>query len=59
MCFRKIEGDPFENARLKVKNPSEITMSTPAGTIETSFNATFWSPKLREYTYDHSEILCT
>ena len=41
MCFRKMVGAPFENARIGAKNPSEITLSTPAGTTETWFNATF------------------
>ena len=41
MCFRKMVGDPFENALVRVKNPSEITLSTPAGATETLFNATF------------------
>ena len=34
-------GGGFENARIEAKNPSEITLSTPAGTPETWFNATF------------------
>ena len=41
MCFRKMVGAPFENARVGVKNPPEITLSTPAGITETWFNATF------------------
>ena len=45
MCFRKMvgggEGGAFENARVGVKNPPEITLSTPAGITETWFNATF------------------
>ena len=28
MCFRKMVGAPFENARVRVKNPPEITLST-------------------------------
>ena len=36
-CFRKMVGAPFENERIGAKNPSEITLSTPAGTPETSF----------------------
>ena len=39
--FRKMVGGPFENARIEAKNPSEITLSTPVGTPETWFNATF------------------
>ena len=34
MCFRKKVGTPFEKARIEAKNPSEITLSTPAGTPE-------------------------
>ena len=34
-------GATFENERIGAKNPSEITLSTPAGTPETRFNATF------------------
>ena len=41
MCFIKMVRAPFENARVGAKNPSEITLSTPAGTTETWFNATF------------------
>ena len=41
MCFRKMVGVPFENARIGDKNPSEFTLSTPAGTPETWFSATF------------------
>ena len=42
MCFRKmVMGPRFENERIGAKNPSEITLSTPAGTPETRFNATF------------------
>ena len=41
MSFGKMVGAPFENARIGAKNPSEITLSTPAGTAETWFNATF------------------
>ena len=40
-AFWKWWGAPFENARVGVKNPSEITLSTSAGTTETWFNATF------------------
>ena len=39
MCFRKMVGGggggAFENARVGVKNPPEITLSTPAGITET------------------------
>ena len=35
MCFRKWWGSPSENARFGAQNQSEITLSTPAGTIET------------------------
>ena len=41
MCLLKMVRAPFENARIGAKNPSEITLSTPAGTTETWFNATF------------------
>ena len=41
MCFRKMVGAPFENARMVAKIASEITLSTTAGTAETWFNATF------------------
>ena len=41
MCIWKMVGAPFENARIGAKNPSEITLSTLAGTTETWFNATF------------------
>ena len=41
MCFRKMVGASFENARVGDKNPPEITLSTPAGATETLFNATF------------------
>ena len=34
-------GAPSENARVGAQNPSEITLSIPAGTTETWFNATF------------------
>ena len=44
MCFRKMVRALFENARVGVKNPSEITLSTPAGTTETWFNATSKGP---------------
>ena len=51
-------GGSFENARIGAKNPSEITLSTPAGTTETWFDATFQGPILREYTSDHSQTFC-
>ena len=35
MCFRKMVGGSFENVRVGVKNPPEITLSTPAGITET------------------------
>ena len=35
MCFRKMVGGPLRNTRIGAKNPSEITLSTPAGTTET------------------------
>ena len=41
MCFRNMVRGSFENARIRVKNPTEITLSTPAGTPETCSNATF------------------
>ena len=41
MCFRKMVVGAFENARVGVKNPPEITLSTPASITETWFNATF------------------
>ena len=41
MCIRKMVEATFENAAIEVKNPPEITLSTPAGTAETWFNATF------------------
>ena len=41
MGIRKMVGAPFENAGVGVKNPPEFTLSTPAGTAETWFNATF------------------
>ena len=31
-AFGKWWGAPFENERIGAKNPSEITLSTPAGT---------------------------
>ena len=40
-AFGKWWGAPFENARIGAENPSEITLSTPAGTPETWFSATF------------------
>ena len=40
-AFGKWWGVPFENARIGAKNPSEFTLSTPAGTPETWFSATF------------------
>ena len=33
-AFGKWWGAPFENARIEAKNPSEITLSTPAGNPE-------------------------
>ena len=58
MCFRKMVGRGFENARVGVKNPPEITLSTPAGITETWFNATLEGPILREYTSDHPQTFC-
>ena len=40
-AFGKWWGPLFENERLGAKNPSEFTLSTPAGTPETWFSATF------------------
>ena len=58
MCFRKMVGDPFDNARVGAQITSEITLSTPAVTTDTWFNATFYGPIPREYTPDHSQTLC-
>ena len=41
MCIRKIVGCFLRKWRGWVKNPPEITLSNPAGTTETWFNATF------------------
>ena len=41
ICVRKMVGGFFENAWVGVKNPLEITLSTPVGITETWFNATF------------------
>ena len=57
-AFGKWWGVPSENARVGDQNPSEITLSTPAGTTEAWFNATFWGPILRVYTTDHSHTFC-
>ena len=41
MCLRTMVGAQSENARVRAQIPSKITLSTPAGTTETWFNATF------------------
>ena len=51
-------GTSFENEGIGVKNPTEITLSTPACTAETWFNATFLGPILRKYTSDDPQTLC-
>ena len=58
MCFRKMVGAPFENARVGAKNPLQITIRTPAGFLQTRLKFTFQRSFLHEYAFDHSQLCC-
>ena len=58
MCFRKMVVAPFENERLRAKNPLQITIGTPASFLQTLLKLTFQRPFLHEYASDHSQLCC-
>ena len=58
-CFRKMVGSFSDNARVGEQNPSEITLSTLVGTIETSIQCHFrraHSPRI--YIRSFPNFLC-
>ena len=57
-AFGKWWGAPFENQRLGVKNPLQITTRTPAGFLRTRLKFTFQRSFLHEYASDHSQLCC-
>ena len=58
MCFLKMVGAPFENARVWAKNPLQITIRTPAGFLQTRLKLTFQRSFLHQYASDHSQLCC-
>ena len=58
MCFLKMVGAHFENARLGAKNPLQITIRFQAGFSLTRLKLTFQRSFLHEYASDHSQLCC-
>ena len=58
MCFRKMVGAPFANARVGAKNPLQITIRTPACFLQTRLKFTFQRSFLHEYAFHHSQLCC-
>ena len=58
MCFLKMVGGPFENARVWAKNPLQIAIRTPAGFLQTRLKFTFQRSFLHEYASHHSQLCC-
>ena len=58
ICFRKMVGAPFENARIGAKNPLQITIRTPAGFLQIRLNFTFQRSFLHKYASAHSQLCC-
>ena len=58
MCFLKMVGGPLDNARIRSKNPLQITIRTPVGFLQTRLKLTFQRSFLHEYASDHSQLCC-
>ena len=58
MCFLKMVGGLLDNARIRSKNPLQITIRTPVGFLQTRLKLTFQRSFLHEYASDHSQLCC-